>query len=111
MGGHGGHEQLTGPFTLEAMQWNVWRASKTRSVYQIADCMLPMCCDMLPLCLCWSAREGRLDAIFHILQSCIGRPEITAVDLLGNKIVTDITLYVPGCPGQVGVVPSTAGNT
>lgn len=49
-------------------------------VYQIADCMLrcaEMRCALLPLLL-----GGGRDAIFHILQSCIGRPEITAVDLL-----------------------------
>lgn len=67
---------------LEEMEW--WRAQDS-SVYQIADCMLR--CAVLCLLL-----DGGRDAIFHILQSCIGRPEITAVDLLGNKIVTDITL-------------------
>jgi hypothetical protein len=63
--------------------------------------MLPMCSDvLLPMCQCCvlcavlvlDTREGGGNAIFHILQSCIGRPEITAVDLLRNKIVTDITL-------------------
>lgn len=47
------------------------------------------------------ALDGGRDAITHILQSCIGRPEITAVDLLGNKIVTDITFYVSTLPQKL----------
>lgn len=65
------------------MEW--WRAQDS-TVYQIADCML-RCAG-----LCRAGLDGGRDAIFRILQSCIGRPEITAVDLLRHKIVTDITL-------------------
>lgn len=79
--------KLTGPLPLSN---GMVAGLQDSSVYQIADCMVPMCCDGL---CCGLLDGGKGNAIFHMLQPCIGRPEITAVDLLRNKIVTDITLY------------------
>lgn len=50
-----------------------------------------MCRDVLCLCLCRERREGRHIPYFAVVYRT--PREITAVDLLGNKIVTDITLY------------------
>lgn len=56
-------------------------------MYQIADCMLRMCFAVpVP-----QRREGRHIPYFAVVYRT--PREITAVDLLGNKIVTDITLY------------------
>lgn len=66
-------------------------------MYQIADCMLRCAAAMcLCLCLCAGRREGRHIPYFAVVYRT--PRDFTAVDLLGNKIVTDITLYITLIP-------------
>lgn len=60
-------------------------------IRSLTACCDAMCRDVLCLCLCRERREGRHIPYFAVVYRT--PREITAVDLLGNKIVTDITLY------------------
>lgn len=73
-------------------KWN-GGCAQDPSVYQIADCMLRCAATMclLGLCLCAAGRrEGRHIPYFAVVYRT--PRDFTAVDLLRNKIVTDITL-------------------
>lgn len=76
-------------------KWNGGCAQDS-SVYQIADCMLRCGCAAMCLCLFAGRREGRHIPYFAVVYRT--PRDFTAVDLLRNKIVTDITLYITLIP-------------